>query len=147
MSASIPFPLPSQYRTTTEDSDEPFLVYDNGSEDDRMLVFASNTGLQLLGSADTWFCDGTHSSCPPQFAQLFCVRVPLGDTHETVVYGLLSSKQQTAYEELFTATLDACLLRSVRPNPVVVVCDFEVAIHNAVRSSLSAGTRIQVQYF
>ncbi|KAH3871977.1 hypothetical protein DPMN_035192 [Dreissena polymorpha] len=39
------------------DGDKSFLVYDNGSTDARLLVFASDTGLRLLGMAETWLCD------------------------------------------------------------------------------------------
>jgi len=142
----IPHPLPSQYMTTSPDAQETFLVYDNGSLDARMLVFASDSGLQLLGASETWFCDGTHSSAPAQFAQLFCVRVPMGNSHVTAAYALLPGKQQSTYEELFTALLDSCLQRDIRPNVTVVVCDYEIAIHNAVRTTLCSQIRVQVYH-
>ncbi|KAH3721734.1 hypothetical protein DPMN_064682 [Dreissena polymorpha] len=71
------------------------------------------------------------------FAQLFCIRVPLGDGNVSAAYAFLTGKQQEFYEEVFTAVLDACLQRDIRPNVRVVVCDYEQAIHNAVRTSLS----------
>ena len=56
----IPRPLPENYTTFRQDGS--FLIYDNGSEQKRVLVNASDDGLNLLGDADTWFMDGTHST-------------------------------------------------------------------------------------
>lgn len=106
-------------------------------------MFASEIGLQLLAEADTWFMDGTHSTSPAQFQQLFCVRVPLGNSHVSAVYAPLPSKLQSTYEECLTAILDSCLHSDLRPNPNTVEIDYEVAIHNPVRSVVSPNIHIQ----
>ncbi|KAH3821225.1 hypothetical protein DPMN_122987 [Dreissena polymorpha] len=41
----IRFPLPESYTTTSSDSNERFLVYDNGSKTARVLVYCSRVGL------------------------------------------------------------------------------------------------------
>ncbi|XP_060554674.1 uncharacterized protein LOC132715655 [Ruditapes philippinarum] len=87
--------------------------------------------------------DGTHSTAPQQFGQLFCIRVPLSDSHVSVVYALLPGKQQSHYEECFTAILDVCLQKDIRPNPATIVADYEIAIHNAVRSVIGSSIHIQ----
>lgn len=137
----IPYPLPEEY--TTMRGDGSFLIYDNGSRHQRLLVFASGDGFELLENADTWFMDGTHSTAPSQFPQLFCIRVPLGETCVSAAYALLPSKHQEVYEECLTALLDACLRKDIRPNPKRIVADYEVAIHNAVRAVISANIHIQ----
>lgn len=137
----IPRPLPENYTTFRQDGS--FLIYDNGSEQERVLVFASDDGLNLLGDADTWFMDGTHSTAPSQFQQLFCIRVPLGETCVSSVYALLPSKTQAIYEECLTAILDACVLKDVRPTPNRIVADYEIAIHNAVKLVISTNIHIQ----
>ena len=138
---NIPVPLLEVYTTMRQNGS--FLIYDNGSPQQRVLVFASDDGLGLLGDADTWFMDGTHSTAPAQFAQLFCIRVPLGEACVPAAYALLPAKNQEIYEECLTAILDACLWKDVRPNPSRIVVDYEVAIHNAARSVLSANINIQ----
>lgn len=67
--ASLQSPLPEEFRKTggTENSD--FLVYDNGSETERMLIFGSDTGLRILADSDSWFMDGTYDTAPSQFSQ------------------------------------------------------------------------------
>ncbi|XP_060603822.1 uncharacterized protein LOC132756709 [Ruditapes philippinarum] len=139
----IPHPLPNDYTTTNAENDEPFLIHDNASDTSRLLIFSSETGLELLGNAHTWYMDGTHSTAPQQFGQLFCIRVPLSDSHVSVVYALLPGKQQSHYEECFTAILDVCLQKDIRPNPATIVADYEIAIHNAVRSVIGSSIHIQ----
>ena len=70
--------------------------------------------------------------------------VPLGDNCASAVYTLLPSKQQDVYEEMMTALLDICLSRDIRPNPIHIVADYEMAIHNAVRSVFHSCIHIQV---
>ncbi|KAH3770810.1 hypothetical protein DPMN_172105 [Dreissena polymorpha] len=82
--------MPPQFTTTKPEGDKSFQVYDNGSTDALLLVFASDTG--LLGMAETWLCDVTHSTAPKQFAQLFCIRVPLVDGNVSAAYALPTGK-------------------------------------------------------
>ena len=119
--SDIPSPLPEEYTLLGE---QTFLIYDNQSDSDRVLVLASDTGIRLLSDADVWFMDGTHSTAPKQFSQFFVIRVPLGNTHATAVYALLPSKLESAYEECLTAILDTCLQRNLRPGPSTVVADY-----------------------
>ncbi|KAH3866950.1 hypothetical protein DPMN_030074 [Dreissena polymorpha] len=84
-------------------------MYDTGSETARLQVFASETGLNLLGSAKVSFMDGTHSTSPAQFAQLFYIRVPVGESYGTAAYALLPGKQKNHFKECVTAIMDACL--------------------------------------
>ena len=70
---------------------------------------ASEDGLNLLGDTDTWFMDGTQTTAPAQFSQLFCIRVPSRETRVSAAYALIPSKHQDIYEECLTAILDACL--------------------------------------
>ena len=133
--SDIPIPLPHAYTCN--------LLYDNESSDKRLLVYASDEGLRLLGDSTTWFMDGTHSTSPSQFQQIFCIRTALGSSYQSVVYALLPSKTQATYEECLTAVLDTCLQKDIRPNIETVVADYELAIHNALKTSISSNIHIQ----
>lgn len=133
---SIPHPLPENYQTTGGNDNMPFILYDNGSSDNRIILFGTDAGLNLIAENDTWFMDGTFGTSPPQFEQLFVIRVKVGDVALSAVYALLPSKSQSVYEECLSGLLDACLLRDIRPTPAVIIMDFELAIHNAVKTML-----------
>ena len=66
----IPVPLTSSALVIPEDlqrtnANGPFLLYD------RILIFATAGNLDLLQSADKWFCDGTFKIFPKIFYQFF----------------------------------------------------------------------------
>ena len=79
----------------------------------------------------------------PQFSQLLCICVPLGETCVSAAYALLPSKHQDIYEECLTAILDVCLRKDIRPNPSRIVVEYEIAIQNAARSAISLNINIQ----
>lgn len=75
---------------TKSQTPQPFLILDSGPEcPERVLVFASPTQLRHLANADVWFMDGTFSTSPRLFHQLYIIRAPLGDSAVTCAYALL----------------------------------------------------------
>ena len=125
--ADIPNPFPEEYRSN--------LIYDNEKTNGRIIMFASEDGLELLGSSDIWYMDGTHSTCPSQFEQLFIIRVPLGNTCVSAVYAYLPSKKEDDYTAMLNALKDVCNDRDILAEPTIVVADYEIGIHNAVRDA------------
>ena len=122
-------------------------MYDNFQEGEdnsnRLIVFATFNGLKCLCDSDIWVMHGTFGTAPKQFQQLFIIRVLEEKCPITCVYALLPSKDQSTYEETFTAKLDTCNEHNLVPSPVSITCDFEVAIHNAIHTMFGAGVRIQ----
>ena len=83
-----------------------FLMFDNKGDEGRsgrILLFASDTGLNLLSSARSWFMDGNFKMAPTGFLQLYVIRVPLGSTAVSVVFYLLEKKSKATYITLFNA--------------------------------------------
>jgi hypothetical protein len=116
--------LPIEWRTTKDQ--KPFLIYDNGpTASKRMLVFASEEGLELLAQSHRWLMDGTFDSCPSIFDQLYVIRAPLGETSVPCVYALLAGRTQAIYEELFRALSNVCEMIDVSLDPVTIIVDFE----------------------
>ena len=135
----IPYPLPDDYSEN--------LLYDNGNETRRILLFGSKEGLQRMCDSDQWFADGTHSTASRQFTkvkgQLFVVRVPIGKVCISVAYALLPSHKTEDYVEALTQLKTACLRFGLRPKPKVVNADFEIGIHNAFHAVFGEAVRIQ----
>ena len=123
----IPVPLPEDYAKD--------VIYDN-ERADRLIIFATEPGISLMGDAEELFMDGTHSMKPPQFEQLYVVRAPLGETSVPVAYAFLPSKEQSIYEEMLGALLDACTAQGKTASPKRVIIDFEKAMINAVQCVL-----------
>ena len=62
------FEIPHPFDETT--TGERFLHYDNNREA-RMLIFGTRRSFDYLANSDHWFMDGTFSTVPFQFSQLY----------------------------------------------------------------------------
>ena len=56
----------------TQDGKFNFLIYDNHKQN-RILVFASKTGLKMLSESVKWHSDGTFHTKSKYFAQLYTI--------------------------------------------------------------------------
>ena len=50
-----------------------FLQYDNSSQDNRILIFASEVGLRILSQSSRWQSDGTFFCAPKPFHQVYYI--------------------------------------------------------------------------
>lgn len=52
---------------------DPFLLYDSGPTETRILIFSTQRNLHFLAQSDMWFVDGTFKTVPLIFNQLFTI--------------------------------------------------------------------------
>ena len=104
---------------------EQFLLYDSDQQflPSRMLIFSTRHNLQLLSQSQEWFSDGTFSTAPLLFEQLYTLHVVQYNTVVPVVYALLSNKTRDTYTKFIHA------LKILQPGlrPQQLMCDFEQA--------------------
>ena len=60
-------------------------------------MFGTEQGLRHICRSTM---DGTHSTAPGIFNQIYIIRAPLGETAVTCVYALLAGKSQEVYESI-----------------------------------------------
>lgn len=126
--------IEGEWAVTNSENPEPFLIGDNRGNNGRVIVFASPGCLRLLSRSQEWFMDGNFSIAPPQFLQLYIIRVGLGGTFITACYALMSRKTERAYRDLFDIINRRCAQNGLPPPaPQAMHCDFEIAAHNAAR--------------
>ncbi len=107
-------------------------------------MFGTELGLKHLCGSEKWYVDGTFGTAPRQFTQLFVIRAAVDDVYATCVYAFLPNKLQSSYEEVFTAVLNSCCDEyGLTPDPTSVSCDFELGIHNAIKTMLGSHVSIQ----
>ncbi|QQP36979.1 Putative LOC100898192, partial [Caligus rogercresseyi] len=71
----IGFSIPPRFKTL-ENSEDNFLLYDSGEEDQsRILIFGTNSGLQDLTNNRKWAIDGTFKITPDFFYQIVTVHI------------------------------------------------------------------------
>lgn len=89
--------IPDNYKKIIIDSiAQPFLMYDSQQEllPGRMLIFSTRSNLDLLVRSQEWFSDGTFSTSPRLFQQLYTIHVIQYNT--VVTSGLCAFTQQIA---------------------------------------------------
>ncbi len=89
------FDIPSRYKETT--GGERYLLADkiqriNGNVEKRIIVYSTDEQLRLLFTSDHIMMDGTFSSCPPHFEQIYSIHAIKSDQSK-----LLPSYLKTIY--------------------------------------------------
>ncbi|XP_064482479.1 uncharacterized protein LOC135395168 [Ornithodoros turicata] len=124
--------LPDHYRVT-EDG-QPFLVIDQ-SVDQRILGFASPTGLKLIAQAHEIFLDGTFFVVPRVFDQLLTVHLSVGGRFLPCAYILLPGRSTAIYSCALSLLKDACISAGyASPTPTLFFTDFEQGLIQALRT-------------
>ncbi len=107
---------------------EDFLIVEHG-EEDKIIIFATDTNMKLLCEAETIYIDGT-LTCPRLFYQIFTMHAFKNGKQFPLVYCLLPNKTQATYVKTFELMKDKAVSLSV--DPEIVLGDFEQAIKQAV---------------
>lgn len=123
-------------------SNERFLIFDNESTTNRILIFSTPQYLKLLSDSSRWFCDGTFRTCPRLFLQLYTIHGAIGNTSLPFVFALLPNKNQITYTTFFQS------LRNFlsNPKPNIIIADFEKAAINSLSSTFTS-SRIKGCYY
>lgn len=121
--------IPLQQRLTL--NSQTFLLHDDINSSGRIIIFASQWMINLLGQSDHWFCDGTFKTVPDIYTQLYTIHVKIQERVVPAIYALLPDKQFTTYNQLVS------LLRiyNNRMNPKSILLDFEMGAIKAFSSN------------
>lgn len=114
------------------------MKYVDQAETKVMLLFMSQHGINVLKSCSTLQGDGTFSTCPEGFGQLYFI---FGCTESgkaiPAAFCILPVKTMATYEALFTTVKDAVGDMS---HVTHFSADFEAAVHAAFRKLFPAAT-------
>ena len=116
-----------------------FLLAEDGVGVDKMIIFATEDNLRRLAEAGTIHVDGTFSTCPRLFYQIFTIHAATHGRHIPLVYCLLPNKRQDTYERVFQILEEKVRLSLQHDlSPSSLLSDFEVAIIQAVHAVFPA---------
>ena len=119
------FIIPHPYTVTA--TVDRFLQFDN-SRNNRLLIFGSRENLDFLQNCQHWFMDGTLSTVPPQYTQLYTVHGLNHGRNIIGAYGLLPNKRLDTYVEFLNEVRN--LTNQVNPQSVMI--DFEQSMIGAL---------------
>ena len=115
---------------------ERFLLFDSGVGDiNRMFIFATKDGIDMLANSSQWFVVGTFKLCPQIFSQIYTIHALVNHEVLPSVFALLSSKTEIVYEQFFTTVRN--VVRNNNGNdPDGFLLDSGTAAINAIRNVL-----------
>lgn len=118
-------------------SNEKFLQYDSGILDEqRIVIFSTETHLNHLKYSNTWFCDGTFSSSPKKFTQIYVIMAKIRNLNIPLVYIFMKRKSKTAYSKIFEFL--KCRIDNKYPQNIIL--DFEMAAYVALSETFPNST-------
>jgi hypothetical protein len=121
--------IPQRYSATLRD--EQFYLADREVRGGRLLIFSTMENLHRLAECKHWFADGTFSTVPLLFYQLYTIFGLAFGTAVPLVYALLPNKRRETYAALFDE------LRMLADNlaPRTIMMDFERSAISAFQES------------
>ena len=124
--------IPEQITTLVDG--ENFLLFDSGNNAQRIVIFGTQQGLEILARAENWYCDGTFKASPSLFEQLFIIHGQFRELILPLVYVLMPNRTQASYVRVLTA------LKNLKPTlaPTTIMSDFEQASINAFHAEFPA---------
>ena len=109
------------------------LLLRSDGDQDKILIFVTDTMLQRLPTVETLYMDGTFAVCPRIFYQLFTVNIILSGQQFPAVYALLPNKSRATYNRFFTLLKEELQNLGITLRPPRVLVDFELGLLQAVK--------------
>ncbi|CAF4424172.1 unnamed protein product [Rotaria socialis] len=106
----------------------------------RVLVWASDVQLKLLLDSERLYMDGTFTTSPPHFDQVFIIMSILHGTCVPVVYALLPDRKAITYIYLFNVLFASAKQFNKKLDPQLIMTDFEPAVEKAIRLEFTEKT-------
>ena len=111
-----------------------------------ILLFTTDRNLELLCEADVVFSDGTFSTAPKLFDQLYTFHAESQRHMLPLVYSLLPNRTEDTYVRTLQYIQETCHDLGFHFAPRTFQMDFERSAHNAVRTVLPT-TRLRGCFF
>ncbi|XP_060874428.1 uncharacterized protein LOC132948119 [Metopolophium dirhodum] len=122
--------IPAEYKTIIYS--KPFLLYDSNDEKSgkpRILIYSTEENLNLITNCNNWYADGTFSSAPTIFYQLYTIHGIQYSNVLPFLFALLPNKTEETYVRLFEIILNLKL----ELKPKTFMLDFELSTINAIK--------------
>ena len=84
--------------------------------------------------------DGTFSTCPCIFYQLFTINIIVDGKQVPAIYALLPSKNRETYNKMFTSIKEQMQNLNFTLTPSTVLIDFEIALRQSVHLQFPAAS-------
>ncbi|CAF1054091.1 unnamed protein product [Rotaria sordida] len=133
------FDIPDAYSKILQKND--FLIVDKMiTRRQRILLFSSNEQMKMLFTAETILMDGTFSTCPNMFDQVYTIHAIKYDQSFPCVFGLLRNRQKSTYHFMFNELKSIALQMQLNFAPKTIMSDFEPGLLAVVSTEFATAT-------
>ncbi|CAF3029580.1 unnamed protein product [Rotaria socialis] len=133
------FDIPEPFTKTLHDDD--FLIVDKMiTRRQRIFLFASREQLKMLLGADTILMDGTFSTYPSMFDQVYTMDAIKYDQSFPCVFGLLPNQLKTTYHFMFQELKSIAMQMQLNFTPKSIMSDFERALITVIAAEFVGAT-------
>ncbi|CAF2875167.1 unnamed protein product [Rotaria sp. Silwood2] len=130
------FDIPETFTKTLRNDD--FLIVDKMiTRRQRIILFASNNQLKLLFNSDKILMDGTFSTCPKMFDQVYTIHAIKYDQSFPCVFGLLPNRLKGTYHFMFQELKSTATQMQLNFTPKSIMTDFEPALISVITAEFS----------
>jgi len=86
-------------RFTKTSSGDQFLIANEaiGHDGERIVIFASKSGMKMMQQANAWTADGTFDLCPKPFAQIYSFMAEIQGRSYPTVFCFMPNKKAGSY--------------------------------------------------
>ncbi|CAF3200624.1 unnamed protein product, partial [Rotaria sp. Silwood2] len=102
--------------------------------------------LKMLFAAETIFMDGTFSTCPSMFDQVYTIHAIKYDQSFPCVFGLLSNRQKSTYHFMFRGLKALAVQMEMNFSPKLIMSDFEPGLLAAVALEFITATHLSCYF-
>ena len=118
--------LPYEYQMTG--AAKRFLLFDSGVGDiNRMFIFATNDGVDMLANSSQLLGDGTFKLCAQIFSQIYTIHALVNHEFLPYVFAILPSKAKIIHEQFFKTVRNTVISNNGNDTDGFLV-DFETAV-------------------
>ena len=131
------FDIPEELQKTL-DGEQFFQKYME-KDDMKFIIFFTEQNLIRLDRAKYWIMDGTFSTTPLEYKQLYSIHGFIGNDENfrtlPLVYLLLNKKCEDIYFAALTELSEIASEKGLELNPKYILTDFEKAVVNALKKA------------
>ncbi|CAF4689044.1 unnamed protein product, partial [Rotaria socialis] len=139
------FDIPESYSKTLNKNE--FLITDKMiTRRQRILLFSTSEQLKMLFATETIFMDGTFSTCPKMFDQVYTIHAIKYDQSFPCVFGLLPNRQKSTYHFMFRELKALAVQMDMNFSPKLIMSDFEPGLLAVVALEFVTATHLSCYF-
>lgn len=128
---------------TGKENSEQFLFYDIKNSENRIIIFSSQACIDVLKRTNIIYKDGTFTTRPSEFYQVYILHASVNNIYYPVVYALLQRKNKETYIEL----VNSDYFKDKFESHSIISIDFEYSMVLVITQVFNNKVSVQLYFY